>query len=362
MRILNFIPTMLGGGAERQLCYLSEGLIALGHEVHVGLVKHGPNSDRLVRTGARIHPLPQRKSYNPAILWDLCQILADVKPDVVQTWLPLMDIWGGLAAEAMRTPWVYREPSSWRGQRDLPDRVRRRVIDHASAIVANSEVGASYWRSRYVGRTPVLYVPNAVPFDEIRAAPKGSRAALGVAEDAELLVFAGRFTGPKNIALLTEVLTEILRYRPNTVAVCCGEGPMLPTFRATMAARGLLDRCLCTGYRPDVWSLIKAADVFFSTSEWEGRPNTVIEAMCCDCQLVLSDIPEHRELMGRDTAYFFASYSSIAAFEALEQALDSSAEERAARVARAQRLVQGFSADRMSRAYADLYASVSGAS
>ena len=53
MRILHCIPSMLGGGAERQLCYLAAGLVRLGHQVDVVYMLEGPNTARLKASGAK---------------------------------------------------------------------------------------------------------------------------------------------------------------------------------------------------------------------------------------------------------------------------------------------------------------------
>jgi len=50
-RILYCIPNMGGGGAERQLVYLSGELVRRGWEVHVALLKEGPNNGKAYRHG-----------------------------------------------------------------------------------------------------------------------------------------------------------------------------------------------------------------------------------------------------------------------------------------------------------------------
>ena len=51
------------------------------------------------------------------------------------------------------------------------------------------------------------------------------------------------------------------------------------------------------GYTGSLAAWMKAAAVIVSTSHFEGAPNVVIEAMLAGCPLVVSDIPEHRELL-----------------------------------------------------------------
>src|SRR3954451_7575140 len=84
LRILHLIPSMLGGGAERQLCYLAEGQVRAGHEVHVAYMLDGPNTGRLERTGAVAHRLGWYRTFSPLLIGALSSLVRSVQPDVVQ--------------------------------------------------------------------------------------------------------------------------------------------------------------------------------------------------------------------------------------------------------------------------------------
>jgi glycosyltransferase involved in cell wall biosynthesis len=187
------------------------------------------------------------------------------------------------------------------------------------------------------------------------AAPIGAatplpRRELHINDGAEVVAFVGRFVPPKNIPLLTEVLTQLLRQRPRALALICGDGPELPEFRAAMAG----PRCRILGYRPDVWRLMKIADVIVSPSRHESRPNVVLEAAACGCPLALSRIAPHVECLPADAALWFSPDSPEEAAAAVARALDDRAAARA-RAERARRAVEGQSIEAMARAYERLY-------
>ena len=60
MTVLHCIPSMEGGGAERQLTYLAAGLRRLGLDVHVAAGARGPNWERLLASGVTVHELQPR--------------------------------------------------------------------------------------------------------------------------------------------------------------------------------------------------------------------------------------------------------------------------------------------------------------
>ncbi len=321
MRIFQCISSLLGGGAERQLCYLAQGLVSLGHEVDVAYMVDGPFSRRLLDSGARAHRLGLRGRFDPTLVGDLCRLVGRTRAEVVQTWLPRTDVAGGAAARLLGRPWIYseRNEGSRPGWREA---VRRRLLARADLILANSEGAAAAWRRRLGDPRRVEVVQNAVPLDEIDATPAADRAAWGCPPDGELVLYVGRFIAPKNVTLLGEALGELLQKRPRAVVVACGEGELRDGFRAALASRGVEERCRLPGFCDGTWSLMKAADLLVSPSISEGRPNAVLEAMACGCPLALSDIAPHRELADGREALFFAPTSLPDAVAAMARALD----------------------------------------
>src|SRR4051794_34319705 len=92
MRVLHCIPTLGGGGAERQLAYLAAELRVLGWEVHIAYGHDGPYCAVLAQAGAVLHRVHGRGNHDPRLLWQLRRLISKIQPDVVQTWLFQMDI------------------------------------------------------------------------------------------------------------------------------------------------------------------------------------------------------------------------------------------------------------------------------
>jgi glycosyltransferase involved in cell wall biosynthesis len=295
--ILHCIPTIGGGGAERQLAYLAGELTTLGWDVHVALLAEGPNGERLKAGGAEIHRMTGAGNYDPRIFARLMGLMRALEPAIVQTWFVQMEIAGGLAARLMRVPWILSERSSELAHPPtLKNRFRARLASGASAIVANSWGGDRYWQARLASRIPRYVVPNALPLEEIaRARPPGPEDT-GLRPDDDVILYVGRFSPEKNLEVLVAALGLALA-RPRTVAVLCGEGPQRAAVERWLREQGIADRVRLLGFVPDVWGWMKRAAVLVSPSIFEGRPNVVLEAMACGCPLVVSDIAAHREFL-----------------------------------------------------------------
>ena len=351
LRVLHAIPSFLGGGAERQLAYLATGLRELGVEVDIAYLVDGPNSERVRASGAVLHPLGMRGALDVRLLWFLARIIQERRPDVVQTWLPRMDIYGGLAANLTRLPWIYSERYVWLPTREVVANLRWKIVQTADAVVANSNAGSHHWKRLGM---EVHVVPNAIPLHEIDAVAPLDRGRIDVPEDAELILFAGRFNAQKNIPLLERALSRVLAARPRAFAICCGIGELLPAFERGLAAANLTHRVRTPGYREDLWALMKTADLLVSPSFHEGRPNVVIEAMACGCPVVLSDIAEHRECAPSDAALFFPTDDAEIAAAALESTLADHGAAKA-RARRARSATEAFGVLEMARSYERVY-------
>ena len=346
MRILHLIPSLVGGGAERQIAHLASGQRERGCEVHVGIFRGGINRERLERAGAVIHEIEAAGNYDPRLVFRVMKLIRAVRPDFVQTWLAQMDVVGGVAARLTRTPWIISERSSGAHYpRDAKHRLRRFLGRFATAIVANSSGGFSFWRGSKASR---FVVPNALALDEIAAAPR-DETDFGA---SRVILFVGRLDAEKNLSNLIIALQDVIAQR-DAVALFCGIGPKENEVRSEIEQAGCTDRIRLLGYTDRVWSLMKRADAIVAPSWFEGHPNVVMEAAAAGCPLVLSDIPAHRECLG-DAALFAPPEDPEALARAILQTLDDPAEARA-RAGRARAIAADWSIDRAASAYMRIY-------
>lgn len=353
IRVLHCIAGFGGGGAERQLSYLSEALTKQGIEIHIAYHQGGPNLTRMQDSGATLHELRSRGNYNPLLLWQLIKLMRKIKPDFVQTWLVQMHVLGGLAANMAGIPLIVSERSSsgshyWTWKRWCSNR----IAHSAAAVVANSEGGRSHW----VGRTRARLetIRNGIPFSEIDAVPPVSNDEAGLREGTQLILYAGRFDAEKNLETMLEAIGRVVAQRDSVAAVLFGEGSLREEIAHKGESYGLGSRLRVKGFNPELWSWMKRADVFVSVSLYEGSPNTVLEAAACGCPLVVSDIAQHREILGDECAYLVPAASARLIAEALLRALDDPREARR-RAGEAKETVRAFSVEAAATQYLALY-------
>ena len=303
MRVIHCIPSMEGGGAERQLAYLAGELSRQGCDIHVALTRGGENLPRLQAAAATIHHIPTSSSHDPRLLTRLRRTIAEVQPDVAHCWLLQMELAGGLAATMSGVPWIFAERSSIGAYpRTVKNYFRVRAAGYSSGIVSNSRGGDIYWRDRRPDIKRYV-IRNAVPLEEIDRAAVAGREEFNAGRSDFCVLYAGRLDSGKNAEGLLRALSRIRFERPIR-ALLCGDGTLRPQLERLVSELGLQAQVRFAGYVHNLWSLLKSADVLVSPSRFEGNPNIVLEAMAAGCPLVVSDIAAHREILDDEAALF----------------------------------------------------------
>lgn len=296
MRVLHLIPSLGGGGAERQLALLAPAIAQLGCTVGVAFHTGGPNLNLLKTGRAELLPLPKRSNHHPMRVWDLISLVQSWKPDVIHTWLTQMDILGGLVARIARKPHVLSERSSakmymggWK------DKVRIVMGQTARAIITNSEGGAEYWRG-LAFRNDIAVIPNAMQ-------PLAAVQPPHPWDGRRYFISAGRLSPEKNPLTAFKAMLAALEAMPAMHAIHIGDGPERDFAAELISKSKAEDRFRISGYstKLDVW--LRHATAFISTSYVEGHPNVVMEAAQARCPLILSDIPAHHNAVGDGAIY-----------------------------------------------------------
>jgi len=354
VRILQCIPSFEGGGAEKQLGYLCESLARLGVEVQVASLRGGPNLERVLRSGATYTQLEHFGNFDPMIVGCLHRVMARWDPDIVQTWIPQMDVLGGVASWWGNYPHVISERTAYAGlPRGWRESARITIGRRASAIIANSAGGESYWRNR-APDTPRFVVNNSIPFTEIEGASPVTSTELSLTQWDELIVYLGQLIPLKNISALVPAFVSVVKVRAQARAVFIGNGPMAKEISSAVRAAGCADRVRVIPFTSNPFTWLRRANVFVSVSHFEGNPNTVLEAIAAGCPVVVSDIAAHREFLDDRSARFAQGESSEAIAAAILDALENRAVARN-RATRAKERIAGRTGTTIAKKYIEVY-------
>ena len=353
MRVCFFVANLGDGGAQRQCVAL---LNLLQHQpdmdVHLILLGAGEYERDLDTSDLTVHRTEVPNFSSPAALMFVLRTLRRIRPDVLMSWLHPADIWSYPATRMVRgVRWVLAERSSTYPD-ELVYRVRKRLgCLGADLVIPNSEPGAQLWTA-LSPRTPVRVIPNMTLGTPGVGADSGRQAATDC-------LYVGRFMPQKNVTAIAEVFASFAIAHPQAHLRMAGQGDQQDDVRQIAADAGMGGRVELLGFRSDIPALMGQARLLLSFSRYEGMPNVVMEAVTSGLPVVVSDIPEHRVLLGPDYPYYVDLDAGPAAgADAIARAWTDGPRHVSALYAHAREVLAASAPDRVVAAYVDAFRSV----
>jgi glycosyltransferase involved in cell wall biosynthesis len=124
-----------------------------------------------------------------------------------------------------------------------------------------------------------------------------ARAAQGVQAGEFVIGAVGRLEPQKRFDLLIEAFASLRRDRPELRLLIAGDGSLRSDLQHRIEAAGLATVARLTGHTEDVAGFHHALDLFVQSSDYEGTPNAVLEAMAFETPLVATSAGGTAELV-----------------------------------------------------------------
>lgn len=295
LSICHVLSSTHTGGAERVALSLVEQLVRRGHRLSLVSLEEpadGPLAPRFVEAGARVLRIPKdRGGFDRSLSARLWWRFARERFDVVHTHNPIPLIYAAIPARLSGARVVHSKHGPH------PDAPHRLWLRRAGAAAAHvfcpvSEATADFARSIHeVDGRKIRVVENGTDLDRYRPdaeARRSARAALGMPEDAKLIGTVGRMEAVKNHALLLRAAAPLLGEGVRLAIV--GGGSLAAPTRALAEQLGVARHCVFTGERHDTAGLYRAFDVFALSSDSEGLPLVLTEAMGAALPIVATSV------------------------------------------------------------------------
>ena len=192
--------------------------------------------------------------------------------------------------------------------------------------------------------------------DEIR---KKFCRSHGISPDKTLLIGnASRLTAQKNLPLFLETIREIKDRlgREDLLFLLAGDGELKEQLLSQAAAFGLGDSVLFLGFLTRMDEFFCLLDLFLLTSDWEGTPMALLEAMSHGIPVVASDVGGVADVvLDGSTGLLFPRGDREACIRAVQKLLESPELRDAMGRAGRERIVEEFTEERWVREHLDHY-------
>ena len=168
-------------------------------------------------------------------------------------------------------------------------------------VAISAEAAASFRRT--YGFSASAMIPNGIalhPYRSPKEDRETSRRGLGIEPDEFAFLCAARFSPQKDHRTLLEAFSQGPGLRARTRLLLAGDGKLMAQTEKLAARLGLRDRVTFLGRRPDIPNVLGAADAVVLSSQWEGNPLSVMEAMTAGKPVVATSVGAVPELLRRD--------------------------------------------------------------
>jgi glycosyltransferase involved in cell wall biosynthesis len=290
MRIVHVVQCLGMGGQERLILNLSRELARRGHIPSVISLTPG-GEIRGEFEGIEVVDVTRREGIDALVIARMARTLQKLRPDVVHTHNPSPMFYAVPAAHLVR---VKRTVHTKHGKNIYGPKglmAARVVVRTLSALVCVSEGTADVARTKEkVPEKKLHVIPNGIPLESFHpdaAARARIRSDLGIPAEAIVFGTVGRLAPEKDYPLLVRATAPLLGEDARLVIV--GGGSHREAIEAAIPADKKKYVTL-TGARRDVPALLAAMDVFSLTSETEGLPLVIPEAMASGLPIVATAV------------------------------------------------------------------------
>lgn len=324
MRIMLVVHSIGVGGAERVVTSLANEFVNRGHEVCLVALEAKRPSLPLSKE-VQLVELSARKSVGGLfhVLTSLRSVVQSFKPDVVHSHMVHSNIVTRVLRCLVSFPRLISTVHSTNegGQhRMIAYWLTNRLADVTTNV--SEEAVAAFENRGAVPKGKMLTVHNGIDtrtFNYSQDTRDQTRHLLGVEPSERLILAVGRLDPAKNYPNLLRALACMSSDVVWRVFVA-GTGALETELRLQCERLGLTNRVTFLGLRRDVRDLMCAADVFTLSSDYEGFPMVVGEAMACERVVVATDCGGVAEFTG-GTGILVPARNPEALAEALARAL-----------------------------------------
>lgn len=323
MNIVLFISCLYGGGAERTTCNLATYLAEKGHHIEILAMAETEKAYKLSEKVAVKLLLSRRERrgrvFNAILrLFRFWQYLIKHKEtDIYIVMLPKTSLML-LAFHWMTKAKVIVAERSYPGLYSSMDARLLKFYAHKANGFVFQTNDIYKWYKDDIKNIKIRVIPNAINKEFITDE---------VGEEKENIVIAvGRLSKEKNFGMLIEAFQKICKKFSEYRLIIYGEGPERENLERQISRLKLEKRVLLPGNTIDIVNKYKKAKVFALSSDFEGMPNALMEAMSVGLPCISTDClgggPNYLVSNGKNGILVPANNSAMFA-EALDKVLSS---------------------------------------
>lgn len=316
MKIVHVIIGLNVGGAElmlKRLVLHSQKTSQFQHSV-ISLTDSGIIGSDLEEQSIKVHTLGMKSVASvPKVFLQLKNLLKEIQPDVVQTWMYHADFLGGIAAKSVGIKniiWGIRTTDVSQGASKqtvyLSKLCAKLSYYIPDTIVCAARVSKDYHIGIGYDESKMIVIPNGFDVEALSSTKEEGlevREQVGLSVDDIVIGSVGRFNPVKNQKLFVDVAAQLLKDFPDLKFMLVGRDNTIENQELVSWIKkyGITDSFKLLGQRNDIPNCLQAMDIFCLHSKTEGFPNVVGEAILSDTICVAANVGDVDVLLDEES-------------------------------------------------------------
>ena len=299
-KIYLYINVLGGGGAERVIANLANTLAEDGCETTLitsfPVDKEYSIDKKVRRLLLEDHEFRQsRLKRNVTRISKLRKICKEEKPDILISFMEEPNFRAILATRSLpvKTLVSVRNDPNKEYAGKLGWFVGKILLPMADGCVFQTSDAQKWFPERLQKKSRIIYNAVKEEFYQVERTPVRGE-----------IVTCGRLTEQKNHKLLIDAFAEVQKIYPFATLKIYGEGVLREKLQNQIESLNLNEKVFLMGATNDVAKALQTADLFVLSSDYEGMPNALMEAMAAGVPCISTDCPcgGPRELFGEDAS------------------------------------------------------------
>lgn len=283
-RKIMFVIHALGyGGAGKMIVYLANQLSKVGYECVIYVEEQVGKHYEVEANVEIIQETEFFKNYYTRHFQQIFQLrrrVKEINPDLVISFQTNQNALSVLATRGRSIPVIVSERGDPYQYNNVVAKLKTAVINKAEGSVFQTKKAMEYYGKKLQERSTVIYNPCTVPYVP---APAWE-------ERRNEIAFVARFDiQQKRQDLMIQAFAIVAKKNPELRLAFYGEGKEMKQIQQMAESLGVSDRVDFKGLVRDIPNAIRNAKMFVMTSDYEGLPNALIEAMAVGLPCVSTD-------------------------------------------------------------------------
>lgn len=285
MKIAFVTPGMTFGGAERVISILANNWYDMGHEVSLFITASNKPSVYKMNEKIKVEYYQAYRENGVShfkLLSSIREFVNKEKPDCVLSFMNDVCAYTIIALMGTGIPVIYSERNDPnKTNQGKVEKIYRKIVEIGAKHIVFQTNGARTCYSKKVQRKSSIIL-NPVNLDKI---PDRTKEEINYSE----IVSVGRLEPQKNQELLIDAFSVVSKTHKDVILKIFGEGTLENKLQNKIDELGLTERIFLMGAKSDVLEWIKESFCFVLSSDFEGLPNSLIEAMCIGMPCISTD-------------------------------------------------------------------------